>query len=132
VERILDLGVESIGQLVGKPSAGSLTDKGLNGRDERAVTREPDGIMRPEAGIIEASDFTKRIVAATMGVAGQVVEKFEFPKDGEVGGGAQGLLQLWQGSDFVAQEVFAKELGVKRDGPHNVIVPIKYSSQSEL
>jgi hypothetical protein len=70
VEGILNLSVESIGQLVSEPPAGSLSDKGLDGRDERAVTREPDGIMRPEAGIIEASDFTKRIVAATMGVAG--------------------------------------------------------------
>lgn len=59
-----------------------------------------------------------------MGIAGQVVEKFEFAKDGEVGGGAEGLLQLRQGGDFAAEEVFAQELGVEGDGPHNVKVPI--------
>ena len=125
MERVLDLGVESISQLVGEPPAGSLTDKGLNGGDERAITREPDGIVRPEAGVIETRDLAKRIEAAAMGIAGQVVENFEFAKDGEVGGGAEGLLQLRQGGDFVAQEVFAKELGVEGGGSHNVIVPIK-------
>ncbi len=70
MEGILDLGVEGIGQFVGEPSARSLIDERLNGGDERAVTREPDGIVRPEPGVIEASDFAKRIVAATVGVAG--------------------------------------------------------------
>ena len=70
MERILDLGVVGIGQLVGKPPARSLADKGLNGGDEGAITRKPDGIMRPQAGVIEASDFAKRIVAAPMGIAG--------------------------------------------------------------
>lgn len=94
--------MEGISQLIGEPPARSLTDEGLDGGDERAVTREPDGIVGPEAGCIEASDFAQRIVAAAMGIAGQVVEKFEFAKDGEVGGGAEGLPQLRQSGDFVA------------------------------
>ena len=60
------------------------------------------------------------------------VEEFEFAKDGEIGGGAEGLLQLRQGGDFMAEKVFAKELGVERDGPHNVIVPIRCSLHSEI
>ena len=92
------------------------------------MPREPDGMVRPESGVIEASDFAKRIVAAAVGIAGQVVEQFEFAKDSGVGGGAEGLLQLRQGGDFVAQEVFAKELGVEGGGPHNDIVPIKSPS----
>jgi hypothetical protein len=70
VEGILDLGMEDIGQLVSEPPARSLTDKGFNGGNERAITREPDSIVRPEAGVIEASDLAKRIVAAAMGIAG--------------------------------------------------------------
>ena len=66
----MNLGVEGMSQFVGEPTARSLTDEGLNGGDERTVTREPDGIVGPEAGTIEASDFAKRIIASAMGIAG--------------------------------------------------------------
>lgn len=67
-----------------------------------------------------------------MGVAGEVVEELELAKDSEAGSGTEGLPQLREGGDFVAQQVLAKALGVEGDGPHNVIVPIKCSLQSEL
>jgi len=77
------------------------------------VPREPDGLVGPQAGIVEAGGLTESIVAPAMSIAGQVVEELEFAKDGEVGSGAEGLLELGQGGDFVPQEVFAENLGVE-------------------
>ena len=90
----MDLGMESIGQFVGKPPARRLIDEGLDGGHERAVTREPDGIMGPQTGVVEAGGFTEHIVAPAMSIAGQVVEELKFAKDGESGSGAKGLLKL--------------------------------------
>ena len=106
--------------------------KELNGGHERAVTRKPDGLMGPQAGVVEAGGFTQSIVASAMRIAGEVVEEFEFAKDGEVGISAEGLLEFGQGGDFVPLEVFAKDLGIEEEGSHNIIVPIAQAFQSEL
>ncbi|MBM3795149.1 MAG: hypothetical protein FJW31_14010 [Acidobacteria bacterium] len=124
--------MECLGQFVGKPSVRSLVDEGLNGGDERAVPRKPNGIVGPEAGLVEADRFTERVVAAAMSIAGQVVEEFEFAKDGEAGGGAEGLFEFRESSNFVAKQVFAEELGIEGEGSHNVIVPIDGGLHSEL
>jgi len=107
-------------------------DKGFDGGDERAVPREPDRIMGPQAGVVEANGFTQGIVAATMGIAGEVVERPKLAKDGEIRGGAQNVFEFGQRSDFVAQQVLAKDLGIEGEGSHNVIVPINFTSDSEL
>jgi hypothetical protein len=67
-----------------------------------------------------------------MSIAGQVVEALEFAKDGEASVGAEGLLEFGEGRDFVAQQVLAEDLGIEREGSHNVIVPIARAFQSEL
>ena len=59
-----------------------------------------------------------------MSIAGEVVQELQLTKDGEVGSGTEDILELGQGRDFVAQEVFAKGLGIKRERAHNVRVPI--------
>ena len=128
----MDLGMERISQFVGEPSVRSLVDEGLHGSDEGAVTGKPNVIVGPEAGLVEADRFPEGVVAAAMSIAGQVVEELEFAKDGEAGGGAEGLLEFGKGSDFVAEQVFAEELGVEGEGSHNVIVPIERRLYSEL
>ncbi len=50
VERVLDFGMEHIGQLVGKPTARREIDEGLDGGDESAVARKPNGIVGLSAG----------------------------------------------------------------------------------
>ena len=72
--------------------------------------------MGPQADVVEAGSFAEGIVTAAMGIAGQVIEEFEFAKDGEVGGGAESLLEFGESSDFVAQEVLAEDLGVLSRG----------------
>jgi hypothetical protein len=63
VERIVDLGMECVGQFVGEPPARSLIDEGLDGGDERAVAGEPDRIMGPQTGVVEVGGFPKSVVA---------------------------------------------------------------------
>jgi hypothetical protein len=107
-------------------------DKGFDGGDERAVPREPDRLMGPQAGGVETDGFTQGIVAATMRIAGEVVERLKLAKDSEICGGAQNVFEFGQSSDFVAQQVLAKDLGGEGEGSHNVIVPIPSTANSEL
>jgi hypothetical protein len=105
VEGILDLGMEGIGQFVGKPTLWGLIDKGLDACHQGAEAGKPNRIVGPQAGIVEAGGFAKGIIAAAMGVAGQVIQSLQLAKDSEVGRCAQSLFELWQGSDFVAQQM---------------------------
>jgi hypothetical protein len=43
-----------------------------------------------------------------MGIAGEIIQEFEFSKDGEVSASAESSLEFGQGGDFVAQEMLSK------------------------
>ena len=98
-------------------------DEGLDGGDQCAVPREPDRLMGPQAGVVEAGGLPESVVAPAMSIAGQVIEEFKFAKNGETSVGAEGLLEFGEGSNFVAQQVPAEDLGIEGEGSHNVIVP---------
>src|SRR6266404_6122539 len=115
--------MECISQFVGEPAARGLVDEGLDGGDECAVTGEPNRIVGPQAGVVEAGGFTEGVVSPTVSIAGQVIEEFEFSKDSEVSHAAESVFELGQGSDFVTQQVLAEDFGVEGEGSHNVIVP---------
>lgn len=53
-------------------------------------------MVRPEPAIVEMSDFGQRIEAPAMGVAGEIIQFFEFAKDGEIGVSAESVLQFRQ------------------------------------
>jgi hypothetical protein len=112
VEGILDLDMENVGQFIGEPATWRLIDEGLDGGDERPVTRKPDCLVGPQARSVEAGDFAEGIITAAMSVAGEVIEEFEFAKDGEVSAGAESGFEFGQGSDLVAQEMPAKRSGI--------------------
>ena len=76
--------------------------------------------------------FAEGIVAAAMGIAGQVIQKLELAKDGEVSGSTESAFEFGQGCDFVAAQVFAEGLGIEGEWSHNVIVPTGCVFQSEL
>jgi hypothetical protein len=59
-------------------------------------------------------------------ITGEVVQALEFAKDGEVGGGAESVFEFPQSSDFVAEQVLAKDLGIEGEWSHNVIVPTSH------
>src|SRR5713101_9061172 len=124
--------MERVGQFVGEVATRGLIDQGLDGGDESAIARKPNRILGPQAGVVEASGFAEGIVAAAMGIAGQVIQKLELAKDGEVGGGTESALEFGQGCDFVAAQVFAEGLGIEGEWSHNVIVPTGRIFQSEL
>jgi hypothetical protein len=58
-----------------------------------------------------------------MGVAGQIIQRFEFAEDRYVDRGAESLLQLVQSGDLAAQQQRTQWIGAEGEGPHNVIVP---------
>ena len=103
VEGILNLSMEQVGQLVGKPTARGLIDERHDGGNQRAVTGKPNCIIvGPQGSVIEADRFAESVVTAAMGIAGQVIQELEFAKDGEVGAGAESVFEFGQDGDFVA------------------------------
>src|SRR6202162_2831644 len=101
--------MECVRQFVGEAAARGLMDKGFDGGEERAVTGEPDRIVGPQAGIVEAGSFTEGVIAPAVSITREVVEALEFAKDGEVGGGAENVFEFRPSSDFVAQQVLAQD-----------------------
>jgi hypothetical protein len=79
--------------------------------------------MGPKPLHIEFGDLPQRIVAATMRVAGQVVEGLEFAEDSHRDRCAQGQFELVESSDFLPQQQRAQHVRVKANGSHYVIVP---------
>ena len=88
--------------------------------------------MGPQAGVVETGRFAESIITAAMGIAGQVIQKLEFAKDGEVGAAAERAFEFGQSCDFASQQVLAEGLGIKGEWAHNVIVPTRQLFQSEL
>jgi hypothetical protein len=71
--------------------------------------------MRPQSAIVETSDFGQGVEAAAMSVAGEILKLLQFPKDSEIGVGAENAFQLGQIGDLVTAEMLAqgrwKEVG---------------------
>lgn len=93
VEGILDLGMENVGQFIGEAAVRGLIDEGLDGGDKGAMPGKPNGIVGPEAGVVEAGGFAEGIVTAAMGIARKIIQEFELSKDGEAGAGPENRLE---------------------------------------
>src|ERR1700731_445128 len=120
------------GQLFGKISRYRATDQRLSGGQQGAGAGEPRRLAGPQTIGSEAGDLTKSVVTAAMRVAGQVVELFELPENGEVDVRAKGTFQIGQGCDFVTEQQLSQRVGRKRERSHNVIVSTERPSQSRL
>src|SRR5450759_4786642 len=115
--------VQGARQFIGEKAARGTIDEPFGGGQQRAASREPDVCLRPQSKVVKPGDFTQRIVSAAMGVAGQVIERFELAEDGDVDGVAEGLLHFVEGGDLIAQQKRAQCIGAVGEGSHNVIVP---------
>jgi len=99
---ILYFGVQRIGQFAGEKTTIGMVDEGFDSRQQRAVTRKPDSLMRPEPLIIKANDLGQCVIATAMRIAGQIVQRAEFPKNGDIGCGAERLFQFGKIGDLVS------------------------------
>ena len=86
------------------------------------MTGEPDTFMRPQSAIVEVGDFGQGVEAAAMSVAGEIVKLLQFPKDREIGIGAENAFQLGKIGDLVTAEMSAEDRGIEGCGSHNVRV----------
>jgi len=107
-------------------------DECLGGGQQGTVAGEPGRRGGPQAISSETSDLAKRIEAAAMRVAGQVVEFLELAEDGEVNVRAEGPFQIGKGCDFVAEQQLSQGIGREGERSHNVIVATARSIQSTL
>ena len=120
---VLHFDVQGPRQFIGEISPRGTIDERLGGGEQRAETREPDVGMRPQPLLVETGDFAQGIVSATMGVAGEIIQRLEFPEDRDIDRGSESLFQFAQGGDLAAQQKHTQFIGAKGEGSHNVIVP---------
>jgi hypothetical protein len=76
-------------------------DECFGGGQQRSETGEPDLGLRPQSVIVEKGDLAQRVVSAAMGIAGEIIQRFQFTEDGNVDRSAESLFQFVQGGDFV-------------------------------
>src|SRR5215472_2070826 len=101
MQGVLHIDVQDPSQFGSEVPAGGAMDESFGRGQQGAETGEPNVALRPQAVVVETGDLPQGIESAAMRVAGQVIEGFEFPEDGEVDGGAEGLLEFIEGGDFV-------------------------------
>jgi hypothetical protein len=123
IQGILHLDMQQRSQFIGEVSARGTMNESFRGGQQGAEAREPGVCMRPQSVIVKAGDIAQGIVAAAMGIAGEVIERPEFAEDGDIHRGAESLFQFVQGGDLVAQQKHAQSIGAEREGAHNVRVP---------
>ncbi|SRR2546427_13261399 len=74
--------------------------------------------------VVKTGDFAQSIVSAAMGVAGEVIQRFELAEDGDVDGVLRACFIFVEGGDLVAAQKRAQFIGAIGEVSHNVIVPI--------
>src|SRR5713101_7084962 len=89
---VLYCDVQGARQFIGEISARGTIDEHFGGSQQRAETREPDVCLRPQPMLVKTGDFAQSIVSATMGIAGEVIQRFELAEDSDVDRGTEGLL----------------------------------------
>ena len=132
MQGILRLDVKRLREFLGEVASNRAMDEGFGGGQQSPEARKPHALVGPQAQIIETNDFAERIIATPMGVAGEIVQRFEFAEDGDSSLGAEGLLEFQQRGDFVAAEQVAQRGRAESGGSHNGIVPTLLNAKSEL
>ena len=108
---ILHFDVQGRSQFIGEISAGGTVDECFRGGQQGAEAGEPNLCPRPQSVVVKTGDFVQGIVSAAMGVAGEVIQRFEFTEDGDIDRGAESLFQFVQSGDLVAQQKRAQGIG---------------------
>ena len=116
---IMYLGVQRIGQFAGEKTTIGTLDEGFDRRQQRAIARKPDSLMGPKTLIIKASDLGKRVIAAAMGIAGQIVQRAQFPENGDIGCRTERLFQFSEVGDLVSTQVSTNNAGIESSRSHN-------------
>ena len=132
IERVLHFDMQALGQLLGAIAWRGMLHPGFGGGEQRAVTREPHSLMRPQSISVEVGDLTQRVVTSAMGIAGERVELLQFSEDCQVHGGTESTLEFVEGGHFGSEQVLTQDVGVEQDWSHNVRVPTICISLSVL
>ena len=98
-ERVVDADPEAELQL-GMSIAGlGIFHDVLDGAFQRAVSREGNSQVMPEAALVELRDFPKGVVSTSVAVAGQVVDGREPTEDAHARAGSKGFKEGVEGDD---------------------------------
>lgn len=132
IERVLHFDMQALGQFFGEIALWGMLHPGFGGGEQRAVTREPNSLMRPQSISVEAGDLTQRVVTSAMGIAGERVELLQFSEDRQVHGSTESTLEFLEGGHFASEQVLTQDVGVEEGWSHNVRVPTISISLSVL
>jgi hypothetical protein len=86
-QRLLNFGMQDIGELMGVVAVGGAQDEGFHGGQQGSIAREPNCLVRPQSAILKARDLRQRIEAPAMCIAGEVAELLQLAeyRDSRIG-----------------------------------------------
>src|SRR5437588_12603120 len=105
IDSVLHFDMQALGQFFGEIALWGMLHPGFGGGEQRAVTREPNSLMRPQSISVEAGDLTQRVVTSAMGIAGERVELLQASEDRQVHGRTESTLEIREGGQLAAKHV---------------------------
>ena len=107
-QRVLDLDLEQVLQLVGGVSGLTVADQHRTGVEQGAVSGEVGTVVRPQSELVETSDLSEGVVLAAVRVAGKIGERAQLAEDGHGDLGLEGSLEFDHGEDRAVAEQLAQ------------------------
>src|SRR5437667_11691848 len=105
MQGVMNFCVEDVSEITGEKAPWRMIDKMFNSQKQRTVTGEPHRLVRPEATIVEMSDFLERVIASAVRVSGPVIQQLEFSEHGDVNVSSQNPLRLRRGRSRLSPQI---------------------------
>ena len=117
---VFDRHVQPRLQLAGNLACRRLLDRRFGGVQECALPGKPGSAGQPKTPGIESWDRLQGVVAAPVGIAGEVAQHGQFPEYGHIHLGSQRGLHLRHGEGLEALKEVQQRLEDKANRLHNV------------
>src|SRR2546425_609967 len=101
MQGVMNFCVEDVSEITCEKAPWRMIDKMFNCQKQRTVTGEPYRFVRPEATIVEMSDFVQGVIAAAVCVAGPVIQQLELSEHRDINVCIENMFQIPEGGDFV-------------------------------
>ena len=119
-------------QLRRQIAGGSFLHQCYGGVQEAALAGKPRSAAQPDALGIKPRNGFQSVIAAAMGITGEVPQGGQFPKDGHVDLSAQDRLHLRHGDGVEAFKKIDQRFGSELDGSHIVRIPLLRDNASGI
>ena len=118
-ERVLGGDAEQVVEFPAGAALRGRAHKRLDGGQQCAMAGEAGRTVRPQAMVVEAGRLAQGVIAAAVGVGGDVVQGSELAQDSLPGGGSESVEQFGHGGHGLVEQQVTEGLRVEGGGPHN-------------